>query len=139
MSQNWPSADGVRVTAAGGVVHPRRMASASATTRGDANRGVFTPGYYPTSALAVYLVHVMSARLHFGEPRSGVGRRALQEFFPLGLRQLYRMCRVVSASADEMVDERLLEMGHVVFERADVRIVGHASIMSAPARGRRRA
>src|ERR1044072_9011446 len=136
MSQNWPSADGVRVTAAGGVVDPRGRGGGGAPPSAPANRGGFTPRLYPASALAVYLVHVVSARLHFGEPRSGVGRRALQECFPLGLRQLFEMCRVVSASADEIVDERLLEMGHVVFERADVRIVGHASIMSAPARGR---
>src|SRR6478672_6334808 len=110
MSQNWPSADGVRVTAAGRGVEPRRMASASAARGAAFDRGVFTPGYYPTSAIAVNFVHVMSARFHFGEPRGRIGRCVLQERFPLGRRQQFEMCRIVAALADELFDERLLEM-----------------------------
>src|SRR3954468_3496440 len=134
MSQNWPSADGVRETAAGCVGEPSRMASATSAA---STRGVFTPGYYPTSPLAVNLVHVVRARLHFGEPRGRVRRRMLQEFLPLGRRQPLEMCRVVPASADEPFDECLLEMRGLIFNRPDIGVASHASIMRAPARPRR--
>src|SRR3954462_13782126 len=134
MSQNWPSADGVRVTAAGCVVEASRMASATSAA---STRGVFTPGYYPTSPLAVNLVPAVGARLHFGEPRGRVRRRMLQEFLPLARRQPLEMCRVVAACADELFDECLLEMRGLIFNRPDIGIARHTSIMRAPARQRR--
>src|SRR5205085_6851736 len=100
-------------------------------------RGVFTPGYYPTSPLAVNLVHVVRARFHFGEPRRRVGRRVLQEFLALGRRQPLQVCGVVPARADELFDECLLEMRGLIFNRPDVGIASHTSIMRAPARQRR--
>src|SRR5690349_19579090 len=110
MSQNWPSADGVRVTAAGRGVEPRRMARTIAATSAAGSRGVFTPGYYPTSAIAVNLVHVMRARFHFGEPRGRVGRCALQECLAFGGREQFEMRRIVTALADELFDEGLFEV-----------------------------
>src|SRR3954470_17367318 len=107
------------------------MASATSAA---STRGVFTPGYYPTSPLAVNLVHVVRARLHFGEARCRVRRRVLQEFLPLGRRQPLEMCRVVPACADEIFDECLLEMRSFIFNRPDIGIASHTSIMRAPAR-----